>query len=275
MNLARIIDEYLDALANARLAFRSPSILAPFIAFGLLQCGLIALLAFFTWTPTAGVMIAIVNALGGEPSLHYPTHFILLPATYRKIYLPLAATAGFALWSYAVWLMIEHHEAATRMGRRSFRAALPGVVVVGLVFVGVTVGLGRGLGTLAAYLPAGIPARAGTLLVVAVTASAQALLLYAPIVLRLQGGGPLGAVRNSIRYALRHFGATAMLVATVLLVHIPLDTLIANSESIVARFRPEAVFQLLIASAVLEAATAFVLFAGAVALALPEEGGLR
>jgi hypothetical protein len=35
------------------------------------------------------------------------------------------------------------------------------------------------------------------------------------------------------------------------------------------------VYQLMIGSIVLEMATAFVLFAGVVALALPEEGGLR
>ena len=60
-----------------------------------------------------------------------------------------------------------------------------------------------------------------------------------------------------------------------MLAHVPLDALIAKSGDIVARFRPEVVFQLLIASVLLEVVTALVLFAGTVSLALPEEGGLR
>jgi hypothetical protein len=58
-------------------------------------------------------------------------------------------------------------------------------------------------------------------------------------------------------------------------VHLPLDGLIANADVIAARFHPEAVFQLMVGSVVLEMITAFVLFAGTVGLALPEEGGMR
>lgn len=275
MNFASAIEHYLDALNNARIAIRSPSIALPFVAFGLIQCCLLSLLAFFTWPPAAWAMIPVVKALGGESALHYPTHFVLLPSTYRIVYLPLSATIGFAAWSLGVWMMVAHHEVGMRTPARSFRAALPAILAVGVVFVGVTVGLGKGLGLLAAYLPERIPAGLATPVVVVAIAVSQAFLIYAPIILRLQGGGPLGAIRNSARYARRHFGATAMLIATVLFAHVPLDALIAKSDAIAARFHPEVVFQLLIASALLEVATAYVLFAGIVALALPEEGGLR
>ncbi|HXV13719.1 MAG TPA: hypothetical protein VEC56_05895, partial [Candidatus Krumholzibacteria bacterium] len=70
MNLARAIDDYLDALSAARLALRSPSILAPFLLFGLLQCVIITMLAFFTSRPLAPFMPPVVGALGGEASLH-------------------------------------------------------------------------------------------------------------------------------------------------------------------------------------------------------------
>jgi hypothetical protein len=159
MNLALAIDEYLDALGHARLALRSPSILIPFLAFGLVQCALLSLLAFFTWTPAAWATIPVVKALSGEPALHYPTHFVLLPSTYRLVYLPLVATVGFAAWSFAVWSMVAHHEVGMRTQARSFRAALPNIIVVGIVFVGVTVGLGLGLGLVTASVPAGIPSR--------------------------------------------------------------------------------------------------------------------
>ncbi len=275
MNVTRAIDDYLDALANARLGLHSPSILVPFLAFGLLQGVLVTLLAFWTSGPVAGFMPTVVAALGGDASLHYPTHFVLLPAAYRRLYLPLVATVGFALWSLGVWSVVAHHEEATRVGPRSFRKTLPSLVVVGIVFVVVTVAAGRGLGLVAAKLPGGLVARAGTMGVIATTAAAQALLVYAPVVLRLRGGGPLRALRASARYALANFGATALLVATVLLANLPLDGMIANADGIAGRFHPEAVYQLMIGSVVLETLTAYLLFAGAAGLALREEGGMR
>jgi hypothetical protein len=275
MNLGRALDDYLDALANARHALRSPSVLAPFIAFGLLQCLLLVLLAFFAVPPLTALMIPIVRALGGEAALHYPTHFVLLPSLYQRLYLPLVASLGFLLWSYGTWSMIAHHEAAERIPARSFRTAWFRIVVVGVVFVAVTVALGRGFGWLTSKAPAAIPGRVFTLVGIALIACVQAFMLYAPIVLRIRGGGALAALRGSARYAAHNFGATVLLVATVLVVHTPLDALIANADSIAMRFRPEAVFQLMVASVLLEVITAFVLFAGAVNLALPEEGGMR
>lgn len=275
MNLARAIDGYLDALANARQVLMSPSILIPFLVFGLVQCLLLTMFAFFTAAPLSSFMPTVIAALGGEEALHYPTHFVLLPATYRALYLPLVATLGFALWSLAVWTMIAHHESASRIGARSFRKTLPSIVGVGVVFVGVTVAMGRGLALVAAMLPEGMALKLATLVVIVITACAQALLVYAPVALRLRGGNPLSAIRTSARYALRNFGATALLVLTVLLIHLPLDGLLGRADIVAARFHPEAVFQLMLGSIVLEVITAFVLFAGVVGLAFPEEGGLR
>jgi hypothetical protein len=275
MNIGRMLDDYIDALASARHALRSPSILVPFVAFGLLQGILLVLLAFFALPPLASIMFPVVRALGGDAALHYPTHFVLLPSLYQKIYLPLVATVGFLLWSYGAWAMVAHHEAAGRIPKRSFRVAWPRIVVVGVVFVGVTVALGRGFGWLTSHAPAAVPGRVFTLAGIVLIASVQALMLYAPIVLRIRGGSAMAALRGSARYAWHNFAATALLVATVLAVHTPLDALIANADSIATQFRPEAVFQLMVGSIVLEAITAFVLFAGAVGLALPEEGGMR
>jgi hypothetical protein len=95
------------------------------------------------------------------------------------------------------------------------------------------------------------------------------------VALRLRGGNPLSALRASARYALANFGATALLIATVLLVNLPLDALIANSDGIAGRFHPEVVYQLMIGSVVLETVTAYFLFAGVAGLALREEGGMR
>lgn len=275
MRLDSALDHYLDALTNARLALRSPSTLLPFLVFAVVQVLVLGALAFFTTPALASLMVPVVRTLGGEPALHYPTSFVLLPATYRVVYLPLVATVGFALWSLGVWSMIAHHDVGARTGARSFRRALPSIVSIGIVFVVVTVAIGRGLAILAAQLPPGIPSKMATLGIIAVTACAQALLVYAPAIVRLRGGGPLAAIRGSVGYARRMFLPTAMVIVTVLIAHLPVDALVANADLLAARFRPEIVFHFMVGSIVLEVVTAFILFAGVVALALPEEGGLR
>jgi len=275
VRLDSALDHYLDALTNARLALRSPSTLLPFLAFAVVQVLILGALAFFTTPALASLMVPVVRALGGEPALHYPTSFVLLPATYRVVYLPLVATVGFALWSLGVWSMIAHHDVGARTGARSFRRALPSMVSIGIVFVVVTVAIGRGLALLAAELPPGIPSKIATLGIIAVTACAQALLVYAPAILRLRGGGALAAIRGSVGYARRMFLPTAMVIVTVLVAHLPIDALVGNADVLAARFRPDIVFHFMVGSIVLEVVTAFILFAGVVALALPEEGGLR
>ena len=275
MRLESALDHYLDALGNARLALRSPSTLLPFLAFAAVQALIVAVLAYFTVPGLAPAMVPAVRALGGEEALHYPTSFVLLPATYRMVYLPLVATVGFSLWSLGVWSMIARHDVGVRTGARSFRRALPSIAVIGIVFVAVTVAAGRGLGLVAGLLPPQIPSKLATLGVIAVTACAQALLVYAPAVVRLRGGNALAAMRVSVGYARRMFAPTAMVIATVLVMHLPVDALVANADVLAARFRPEIVFHLMLGSIALEVVTAFVLFAGVVALALPEEGGLR
>ncbi|HEX5133261.1 MAG TPA: hypothetical protein VFX92_12335 [Candidatus Krumholzibacteria bacterium] len=275
MNIAQIFTDYLDGLANSRLALRSPSVLVPFLVFGLLQMLLLSALAFFDWPPIAPLMLPVVRALGGDAAIHYPAHFALLPRVWDSVYLPLVATIGFSLWTLAVWVMVGHHEVGRRVPSRRFRALLPGVIGVGVVFVGVSAGLGRAAAWLAGYAPAGNAAQISLVAAIALVAVAQSLLVYAPVVLRIRGVNALSATVASVRYALRNFWPTVLVVATVLAIHAPLDILIGNSDRVAVRFHPEMVYVILLGSIALEMITAYLLFASVVGLALPEEGGLR
>jgi hypothetical protein len=275
MNVTRILSDYLEALTNVRIAFRAPSVLVPFLLFGLLQIVVLTLLASFPAPALAPVMVPVMRVLGGEAALHYPTHFAMLPEIFRRVYVPLVAVAGFAMWTFGVWSMVDHNEVGLRIPRRSRAARLADIIVIGIVFTGATVLLGRAVAIGSRLLPASVPAGAVAGVGIALVAAVQTLLVYAPVVIRLRGVHAPAAIVTSARYAWHNFGATALVVATVLVVSAPLDFLLANSDRIVFRFHPETVFHLLLASIALEVVTAYVLFAGVVGLALPEEGGLR
>lgn len=275
MNVGAILTDYLDGLSNTRLAVRSPSVLVPFLVFGALQGVLLTGLAFFEWVPIAPVALPLVALLGGEPALHYPMHFVLLPRLWEPVYLPLVATVGFALWTLAVWIMVDHREVGERVPARPFRSVLPAVIGVGVLFVAASAGLGRALGALAGLAPPGVPSRIALVVAIALVAIAQSFLVYAPVVLRLRPVGALAAIRSSVRYTALHFWPTALVVATVLVAHLPLDGMISTSHRVALAFQPETVYYLMLGSILLEIVTAYVLFASVVGLALPEEGGLR
>jgi hypothetical protein len=273
MRISDVLSDVLDGLGNARLALRSPSVLMPFLAFGALQVVLLSFLAFVDWPPTSDAALSLSRQLGGDAALHYPMHFVLLPRLWETIYLPLVALVGFPLWTWAVWMMVNHHEIGRRVAARPFGRMLPAVLVVGIVFVAVSAGLGRAGGAVAPL--AGRFAGLATIAAILLVALAQTFLIYTPAVLRIRGGGLVSGVRASVRYAARHFWPTLLVILTVLAVHAPVDLLIASSHRVALRFHPETVYFLMLGSIALEVITAYVLFAAVVGLALPEEGGLR
>ncbi|HEX6790843.1 MAG TPA: hypothetical protein VF247_06005 [Candidatus Krumholzibacteria bacterium] len=275
MNVGRSINRYLDALSYTRSAFGAPGVFLPFAMFGLLQALILLLFAQFTHPLLAPVMVPVMRWLGGEASLHYPMHLVGLPSVYQRVYLPLVASAGFALWSFAVWKLVDHHAVGADRPRRDFRPALPHIVVIGVLFVLASVVTGEAASRLVGPRTPDTVQRAVLFASVLATASLQALLVYAPLALRVRGGGWRSAVATSVAYARRHFIATAMVLLTVLLIHWPVDFILSRADRLAARFQPETIVQVMLASAVLEMFTACLLFAAITELALPREGGLK
>jgi hypothetical protein len=225
--------------------------------------------------PLSAFMVPLVARLGGEDALHYPMHLVLMPGMFRAIYLPLVATLGFTLWCLGVWMMADRHVAGQARGRASFARALPHVLVLGVCFVGVTAGIGEAVARASAGVTNVMVQRALILLGMLATALVQALLVYAPVALRLRGGHAFDALRAGAAFARRNYLATLLVVATVLCVHVPLDFVLAQAHRVAFRFRPETVFHLLVVSAIVEMLTAYLMFSATAGMAMREDGGMR
>jgi hypothetical protein len=275
MNIERAVNRYFDAVSHARGALSSPGVLLPFALFAGLQALILLAMGFFTAPFLAPVMVPAMHALGGEQSLHYPMHLVGLPSVYQRLYLPLVATVGFALWTLAVWKLVDGHAVGMDRPRRAFRPALRQILVIGVLFVGASVIAGEASSRLTGPRTPDLVARALLFVSVALTVVMQTFLIYAPVVLRLRGGRAWSAVCAGASHAKRHFLATALLLLTVLIVHLPVDFLLSRADRIAARFHPEAILHLMLGSVALEMLTAYVLFAGITELALSREGGLR
>jgi hypothetical protein len=275
MNIGRSLSRYLDALAHARGALSHPGVLVPFLAFAFLEGAILLAMASFTAPALSPVMVPVMRFLGGEQSLHYPMSLVGLPAVYQRLYLPLVATVGFPLWSLAAWKLVDHHAVGSGCARRAFWPALSHVILLGVLFVGASVVTGEAASRLLPPRTAD-PVRQVVLAAsVGFTAVLQSFLIYAPFVLRIRGGTALRALAAGASYARRVFLPTVLLIATVLLAHLPVDFLLSRADRIAARFSPETVLHAMAGSVALEMLTAYLLFAGVAELALPREGGLR
>jgi hypothetical protein len=259
----------------ARAALSRPGVLAPFAIFSAIQALILLALASFAVPLLAPVMVPVMQLLGGEQSLHYPMHLVGLPSVYQRLYLPLVATVGFALWSTAVWRLAENHPIGADRTRYDRRPSFRDVVVIGVLFVGVSVITGEMSSRLVSPRTPDLIQRIILFASVIVTAVMQAFLVYAPLALRIRGGNAWQAIRASASYARRHLADTVMVIVTVLLIHLPVDFLLSRADRLAARFEPETVLYTMLGSVVLEMFTAYLLFAGTTELGLPREGGIR
>jgi hypothetical protein len=274
MDAGRGLNRYFDALGGARAPLRDPGVWVPFALFALLQALILLAMAMFTTPWLAPVMVPVLRSLGGDASLHYPLHLVGLPAVYQRLYLPLVASVGFSLWTLAVWKLVDHHTYGAERRARAFRPLLLHTVSVGVLFVATSVLVSWAAASVVGPRTPAMVGRAVMLVSIVLVATLQTFLVYAPVALRLRGGNAWGALRTSARYARRNFLATALLIVTVLLVHMPVDFLLARADRVAARFSPETVLELMLVSVLLEMFTAYILFAGVTELALPREGGM-
>lgn len=220
----------------------------PFLGFALVQWAIILLLTQFHRTGLSFWMVPLIGSplIAGEGALHYPNFFLALPSIYARLSLVIDLVVGAWLMgcAYLLFWHAEHpterapgalRQATKNWGRLLF-ARLP--VVLGLLLV--VFFLPRlfledpgtaGGNTLRAI-------RYGTILVGSMV---EALLLYAPLAVLVEGKGPFGAIRRSIGIAIRWPIASLGAVLVPNLVQIPGSYLMRNSERVVRTLTPDLV----------------------------------
>lgn len=270
MKIRNVFLDYLKGLTEARLMFRSPGAFLPFVIFAALLCLVLFGLAFFLAPPISSLMAPVVEAIGGDRALHYPMHLIMLPDMYHLLYLPLTALVGFVLFGWGVFQMADTFQReGTKMDeRRPFASAVPALMLIGIVYVAAATAPAMA----AAWLGSAVDNTRVTGLVtlggILISIGFQSLLVYAPMYVRTESQGALGALGRSARHASRHFFQTAMVIVTVILIHQPVDYLLRQPDKVVLKFRPELVIYLLVAGILVELVTTYLLFSATTGMAL-------
>ncbi len=249
---------------------QSPRVWVPLLLFALLQVAVLLLLGNFTAPGIRGFMIPIVERLGGEVATHYPNHYVLLPTMYQLVYLPLIATLGFILFGVAVGRMRDH---IARIDEISFRprasvgATILPLVVIGIIYVALVMAAPTASAYLAQQTENPMAQRGLRMGAMVITVLLQVFLIHG--IARVVAGttNPFSALAEGMAVGRSNFLLTALVVTTVLVLHLPVNYLLEQSDSVAVRFRPELVLVLLLAGVAVELLTNLFLFASSASIA--------
>lgn len=259
--------------------WRVPGIATPFVVFAALQCLVLVALGLFIIPPLAPALVPAIERLGGEAALHYPMHFILLPDMFHTVYLVLFVVPGFILFGMGVAAMAEYVAGRDRVSlspRPSLAASVPAMIAAGVAYTVCAAGIPVVFAVLADRVEHPMLARLFAPLGLALSMAAQALLVYALVYIRTRTRNPFAAIRHSVALGRSRFFVTALLIATVMIVHAPLNYVIAHADGLAIKFRPELVLYVLIVGVVVELVTNLMLFAATTSVALSRrEVGIR
>jgi len=241
--------------------FRSGRQWAPWLALGALQLAALMALVGFAHPLLSWVLVPMVRAGAGEAALHYPDFFRSLPALYARADQVLGPLAGAVVtgWSTLLFAARWRREPAgagqawTRTAPRALTlvlAQLPFQLLV-LAFSGL---LDRAL-----VGQGGLARRLGYVVGIGGVAGLQAIFLYVPALVVIEGRGLWGAFAGLPRTWMRGFWAALLLGLVALLPLLPLGALGQRSDLLVDRGIPELVGWLTAAQLALGLAMSFLL----------------
>jgi hypothetical protein len=247
---------------------------APWLALGALQlAGLTALLGF-AHPLLAWALVPFVRITGGEPALHYPGFYRVLPYLYARADLVVGALAGAvaAGWSTRLFAARWRRQAAQPGEAWAETAPRALTLILAQLPFQVLVLLFTGLLERALAGQAGFVRRLGYLAGLGGVVGLQALFLYLPALIVLERQGLRQAFAGLPRAWARGLWAAFLLGLVALLPLLPLDALGQRSDLLVDRGTPELVAwltgaQLLVGLAVsfLLAGSSTLVYLGAVA----------
>jgi hypothetical protein len=271
LNLIQAINTYLWVWLETFKGLRRPVVILPFLAYGLIEMGLLWSSSHFYERPWGYLWVPVLSWFPGAGSLHYPSYFLALPMLLGRLDLVLSALVGSLTVGWGILVFRDTFVASARNTGSGLGVALGRAVpliVIGVLVATLTMllqwavnALGHSL--LKAWLE-GSPVR-GFALQFLVNVVLQAALVYVPVVLLLSERGLPAALGEGLGFFWRHRVMSILLVLLPLLLLVPLSLPVldvAATSRLAAKLEPEAIFKLC-ALTVAAAALISLLLAGA------------
>jgi hypothetical protein len=263
MTLKRIISKYFRCWEETILLTKRPVLLLPFIVLALVEVSVLVSIVWFIHPPFSFFMPGLVKMIAGEQVLHYPSHLVLLPGLYQLILAPIMVVFGFALLGWGVFMIMDHYRGSLHGARFYLETVawnMPGFSLIGLLFMGLVVGAPLGLSHAAGSLDPGILRSIVGELSGVWGFVWEVFLIYALVFMRLYPESAGKAIAKGFGFAKRRFIVTALVVATVALIHKPFEYLISSATAVAIKFKPELLVSVIVFDIIAEVITNYFLF---------------
>ena len=222
---------------------RSGRLWAPWLALGLLQCAVLLALLNFAHPLLAWALAPFVRAIGGEPALHYPDFYRVLPFLYSRADLVIGSIAGAVAtgWSTRLFAARWRRETLAAGGAWAETAPRALTLVLAQLPFQLLVLLFTRLLDRALAGHGGLVQRLGYFVTLGGVGGMQALFLYLPALVVLERRGLWRALAGLPRAWARGFWAALLLGVSALLPLLPLDGMGRGLGALVDRGAPELV----------------------------------
>jgi hypothetical protein len=240
-------------------ALRSqPKLFIPYICFVLVELAVLFLLYVAPRHPFNVVLAPPIKAFFGEPFLHYPTNFLLLPKLSSLSRNFLSCILGALMTGFAVLMVSDAYNHKTVRPAASLKTAFKKYIslfTVVLIITGLFFGLLKlvetGFASLL-FLKSKVwlgPAMIGINILVVLLV--QGLFAYAIPLLMLENNKLFQAMARSVGIFFKLFIPTAVLIGLPLLTYIPIIVLQYNTPLLISKVFPEAVLYVCVIAAIL------------------------
>jgi len=238
-----------QALARTLALLARPATWAPWIVLGAVQLALVVALWHFAHPWLSWALAPFIAGAGGEPLLHYPEVFRVLPALFGRANLVVGALLGPVVIGAATLLFARAFRGEPARAGAALAAAArlaPALVLVQLPFHLLVLGAGAVLGGVAGG-GRGLPALIATAGLAAASVVLQSLFLYAAALVALERRGALAALAALPRTWARGFWAALVLGAAGVAALLPFRLLEEQTGLLVERGTPELAVALVVA----------------------------
>jgi len=253
MKVSKQFKNYFLAWKNCAASLKQGQIFLLFIVYAALQISFVFILMFFAYPPFSSFLVPLVQRFFGEPALHYPNNFLILPSLFFWVNLLLSGLLGVILIGATTNLFtMSYHNKPVKLGKGLGRT-MPHYLILLAIWVVETGAL------LAVFI--GVPAlldkiyfftRAGNL-PLQLTTSFIAIIVgsffvYTTALIVLENAGPGKAVVKSLSMFKNYPLISILLIGIPNLIRMPIDLLSGKTQFLVSQFSPEIVAAVLILS---------------------------
>lgn len=255
MKLSSQFGKFFQAWKNCLESFKQGNIFLLFLLYAIVQIGFIFILMSFAFPPFSAFLVPIMTKFFGQPSIHYPNNYLVLPTLFFWVNLLLSGFAGILLVGASTNLFARKYQDKSVAMAPGLKTTLPHYSILFVVWIvetavllGIFLGLPALMGKIAFFKNHGPLATQLATSLVAIFFGG--LFVYTTALIVLENRGPMSAIKKSFGLFWEYPVITFLLLAVPNFIRMPVDLLSGKTQFLITKFNPEMVGIVLMLSVV-------------------------